>query len=61
MQQPRLIVPALGVTCRVLPPVIGFLVIAAVTCHRQFDFAWENCGIECPLFWPLDRPTEIEM
>jgi putative oxidoreductase len=34
-------------------PIIGFLVIAIVTYHRQFGFSWENRGIEYPLFWAI--------
>ncbi len=43
---------ALGFLTRlVAAPIIGFLVIAIVTYHWQFGFAWENRGIEYPLFW----------
>ena len=35
----------------VAAPIIGFLLIAIVTYHWQFGFAWENRGIEYPLFW----------
>lgn len=46
--------PALGLLTRVVAaPIIGFLVIAIVTYHRQFGFAWENRGIEYPLFWSI--------
>ncbi len=31
-------------------PIMGFLLIAIVTYHWQFGFAWENRGIEYPLF-----------
>jgi len=42
---------ALGLLTRVVAaPIIGFLVIAIVTYHWQFGFAWENRGIEYPLF-----------
>lgn len=34
-------------------PIIGFLLIAIVTYHWQFGFAWENRGIEYPLFWAI--------
>jgi putative oxidoreductase len=34
-------------------PIIGFLVIAIVTYHWQFGFAWQNRGIEYPLFWAI--------
>ena len=37
----------------VAAPIIGFLVIAIVTYHWQFGFAWENRGIEYPLFWSI--------
>jgi putative oxidoreductase len=33
--------------------IIGFLVIAIVTYHWQFGFAWESRGIEYPLFWSI--------
>ncbi len=45
---------ALGFLTRlVAAPIIGFLVIAIVTYHWQFGFAWENRGIEYPLFWSI--------
>jgi putative oxidoreductase len=45
---------ALGLLTRVVAaPIIGFLVIAIVTYHWQFGFAWENRGIEYPLFWSI--------
>ena len=45
---------ALGLFTRlVAAPIIGFLVIAIVTYHWQFGFAWENRGIEYPLFWSI--------
>jgi putative oxidoreductase len=34
-------------------PIIGFLVVAIVTYHWQFGFAWENRGFEYPLFWAV--------
>ncbi len=45
---------ALGLFTRaVAAPIIGFLVIAIVTYHWQFGFAWESRGIEYPLFWSI--------
>jgi putative oxidoreductase len=45
---------ALGFLTRVVAAlIIGFLVIAIVTYHWQFGFAWENRGIEYPLFWSI--------
>jgi putative oxidoreductase len=45
---------ALGLLTRlVAAPIIGFLVIAIATYHWQFGFAWENRGIEYPLFWTI--------
>ncbi|MFZ0092445.1 MAG: DoxX family protein [Pseudolabrys sp.] len=45
---------ALGFMTRlVAAPIIGFLLIAIVTYHWQFGFAWENRGIEYPLFWAI--------
>jgi putative oxidoreductase len=45
---------ALGLLTRlVAAPIIGFLVIAIVTYHWQFGFAWENRGVEYPLFWSI--------
>jgi putative oxidoreductase len=45
---------ALGFLTRLVAgPIIGFLVIAIVTYHWQFGFAWENRGIEYPLFWAI--------
>jgi len=37
----------------VAAPIIEFLLIAIVTYHWQFGFAWENRGIEYPLFWAI--------
>ena len=37
----------------VAAPIIGFLLTAIVTYHWQFGFAWENRGIEYPLFWAI--------
>jgi putative oxidoreductase len=45
---------AIGFLTRlVAAPIIGFLLIAIVTYHWQFGFAWENRGIEYPLFWAI--------
>ena len=45
---------AAGLFTRVVAvPIISFLVIAIVTYHWQFGFAWENRGIEYPLFWAV--------
>jgi putative oxidoreductase len=45
---------ALGFLTRLVAiPIIGFLVVAIVTFHWQFGFAWENRGIEYPLFWAI--------
>lgn len=45
---------AAGFLTRVVAvPIIGFLFIAIVTYHWQFGFAWENRGIEYPLFWAI--------
>ena len=45
---------ALGLLTRVVTvPIVGFLVIAIVIYHWQFGFAWENRGIEYPLFWSI--------
>ena len=45
---------ALGLLTRLAAaPIIGFLVIAIVTYHWRFGFAWENRGIEYPLFWSI--------
>ena len=45
---------ALGFLTRVVAaPIIGFLAVAIVTYHWQFGFAWENRGIEYPLFWAI--------
>ncbi|MFN3657826.1 MAG: DoxX family protein [Pseudolabrys sp.] len=45
---------ALGLFTRLAAvPIIGFLAIAIVTYHWQFGFAWENRGIEYPLFWAI--------
>jgi putative oxidoreductase len=45
---------AIGLFTRVVAaPIIGFLIIAIVTYHWQFGFAWENRGIEYPLFWSI--------
>src|SRR5215467_13312554 len=45
---------AIGFLTRLVAiPIIGFLLVAIVTYHRQFGFAWENRGIEYPLFWAI--------
>ena len=45
---------AIGFLTRLVAvPIIGFLLIAIVTYHWQFGFAWENRGIEYPLFWAI--------
>jgi putative oxidoreductase len=45
---------ALGFLTRLVAvPIIGFLLVAIVTYHWQFGFAWENRGIEYPLFWAI--------
>ena len=45
---------ALGLLTRVAAaPIIAFLVVAIVTYHWQFGFAWESRGIEYPLFWSI--------
>ncbi len=45
---------AFGLLTRLVEvPIIRFLVVAVVTYHRQFDFHWENRGIETPLFWAI--------
>jgi len=45
---------ALGLLTRlVAAPIIGFLVVAIVSYHWQFGFAWENRGFEYPLFWSI--------
>ena len=45
---------ALGFLTRLVAvPIIGFLVVALVTYHWQFGFAWENRGVEYPLFWAI--------
>jgi putative oxidoreductase len=45
---------ALGFLTRVVAaPIIGVLVIAIVTYHWQYGFAWESRGIEYPLFWSI--------
>jgi putative oxidoreductase len=45
---------AIGLLTRaVAVPIIGFLLVAIVTYHWQFGFAWENRGIEYPLFWTI--------
>src|SRR5664279_3337636 len=52
--EPLIRVAAGGSLTRVVAvPIIGFLVIAIVTYHWQFGFAWENRGIEYPLFWSI--------
>jgi putative oxidoreductase len=65
LQQPQLLIPAFGVLYRrfapvteplirvVAAPIMGFLVVAIVTYHWQFGFAWENRGIEYSLFWSI--------
>jgi len=46
--------PAAGFLTRLVAvPIIGFLVVAIATYHWQFGFAWENRGIEYPLFWAI--------
>jgi putative oxidoreductase len=49
----RFVFGARFLTRVVAAPIIGFLVIAIVTYHWQFGFAWENRGIEYPLFWSI--------
>jgi putative oxidoreductase len=45
---------ALGLLTRLAAlPIIGFLVIAIATYHWRFGFAWENRGVEYPLFWAI--------
>jgi putative oxidoreductase len=45
---------AVGFLTRVVAvPIIGFLAVAIVTYHWQSGFAWENRGIEYPLFWSI--------
>jgi putative oxidoreductase len=45
---------ALGLLTRLVAgPIIGFLLIAIVTYHWQYGFAWESRGIEYPLFWSI--------
>jgi putative oxidoreductase len=45
---------ALGFLTRLVAvPIIGFLLIAIATYHWQFGFAWENRGIEYPMFWAI--------
>ena len=45
---------ALGFLTRLVAvPIIGFLVVAIVTYHWQFGFAWENRGVEYPMFWAI--------
>src|SRR5215475_353443 len=45
---------AIGFLTRLVAiPIIGFLLIAIVTYHSQFGFAWENRGVEYPLFWVI--------
>jgi len=45
---------AFGLLTRLVAgPIIGFLIIAIVTYHWRFGFAWENRGIEYPLFWSI--------
>ncbi len=45
---------ALGFLTRLVAvPIIGFLVVAIVTYHWQFGFAWQNRGYEYPVFWAV--------
>ena len=45
---------AVGLLTRVVAvPIIVFLAIAIITYHWQFGFAWENRGVEYPLFWAI--------
>jgi putative oxidoreductase len=45
---------AIGLLTRVVAvPIIAFLAIAIITYHWQFGFAWENRGVEYPLFWAI--------
>jgi putative oxidoreductase len=45
---------AIGFLTRLVAvPIIGFLLVAIVTYHWQFGFAWENRGVEYPLFWVI--------
>jgi putative oxidoreductase len=45
---------AIGFLTRlVAAPIIAFLIVAIVTYHWAFGFAWENRGIEYPLFWAI--------
>lgn len=45
---------AIGLLTRVVAaPIIAFLAVAIVTYHWQFGFAWENRGVEYPLFWAI--------
>ena len=45
---------AIGFLTRLVAlPIIGFLLTAIVTYHWQFGFAWENRGVEYPLFWAI--------
>lgn len=45
---------AIGFLTRLVAvPIIVFLLVAIVTYHWQFGFAWENRGVEYPLFWVI--------
>jgi putative oxidoreductase len=45
---------AIGLLTRLVAiPIIGFLLVAIATYHWQFGFAWQNRGIEYPLFWAI--------
>ena len=45
---------AIGLLTRLVAiPIIAFLLVAIVTYHWQFGFAWENRGMEYPLFWAI--------
>lgn len=45
---------AVGLLTRaVAVPISAFLATAIITYHWQFGFAWENRGVEYPLFWAI--------
>ena len=45
---------ALGLLTRLVAvPIIVFLIVAIVSYHWQFGFAWQNRGYEYPLFWAI--------
>ena len=45
---------ALGLLTRLVAvPIIVFLIVAIVSYHWQFGFAWQNRGYEYPLFWAV--------